>query len=77
VEESGNLKLVMAKADIERALDAGCRTAEEIVDFLHMVEEGWFFQEKLPLVRELLKIRRRANAERRKKEEDFRAVREG
>jgi hypothetical protein len=32
-----------AKIDLERSLEAGCRSASEIVEFLHCVEEGWFF----------------------------------
>jgi hypothetical protein len=76
VEESGSLKLAMAKADIERALEAGCKTAEEIVDFLHMVEEGWFFQEKLPVMRKLIEIRRKVNNARKRKKAS-QAVREG
>jgi len=76
VEESGSLKLAMARADIERALEAGCKTAEEVVDFLHMVEEGWFFQEKLPVIRKLIEMRRKVNNARKRKKAS-QAVREG
>ena len=34
-----------ARIDLWRALKK-CSSAEEIVDFLNMVEEGWFYEEK-------------------------------
>jgi hypothetical protein len=35
-----------AKLDLERATGAGCRNAKSIVEFLNILEEGWFFEEK-------------------------------
>lgn len=35
-----------AKIDIERGLEKGCKDAEELVEFLHCTEEGWFFEGK-------------------------------
>ncbi|WP_412709164.1 hypothetical protein [Atrimonas thermophila] len=37
---------LLAKIDIERALACGCKGAKEIVDFLQVCEEGWFFEQK-------------------------------
>jgi len=36
-----------AKIDLERSLEAGCRSAREVVEFLRCVEEGWFFEDKV------------------------------
>jgi hypothetical protein len=33
---------LLVKIDLERALEAGCRSAEEIVEFLCCDKEGWF-----------------------------------
>ncbi len=47
-----------ARIDLWRALKK-CNSAEEIVDFLNMVEEGWFFEDiakKIELLREAKKI---------------------
>ena len=57
VESTGSQKLILAKLDIERALCAGCKTPEEIVDFLHILEEGWFFSERIPAMSRLIDIR--------------------
>lgn len=42
-----------ARIDLERALQRGYSNAEEIVDFLNMVEEGWFYEEKAKLRQEI------------------------
>jgi len=41
-----------ARIDLWRALKK-CSSAEEIVDFLNMVEEGWFYEEKARLRQEV------------------------
>lgn len=35
-----------AKIDLERAAGNGYKAPEDIVEFLHICEEGWFFEEK-------------------------------
>lgn len=53
------LDALLAAIDVERAIQSGCRSVEEIVDFLHCVEEGWFFEEKLWKARLKLSLRER------------------
>jgi len=43
IRDPGRNDKLLAKIDIDRALNSGCRTIEEIVDFLGMEEEGWFY----------------------------------
>ena len=42
-----------ARIYLERALQRGYSNAEDIVDFLDMVEEGWFYEEKAKLRQEI------------------------
>ena len=51
----------MPGLDLWRALKK-CNSAEEIVDFLNMVEEGWFFEDmakKIELLREAKKLQKK------------------
>jgi len=41
-----------ARIDLWRALKK-CNSAEEIVDFLNMVKEGWFYEEKAKFRQEI------------------------
>ncbi len=41
-DPGGNTKL-LAKIDIDRALGSGCKTVEEIIEFLNMEGEDWFY----------------------------------
>lgn len=42
----GENEALLAKIDLDRALAHGCENARQIVRYLQVVEEGWFFEQK-------------------------------
>ncbi len=40
-----------AKIDLDRGIEAGCRTPTGFIAFLNILEEGWFFEEKAEFYR--------------------------
>lgn len=49
-------ELFLARIDVSRALAAGCASAEEIYEFLRIEEEGWFFEEDVKRMMEVLEV---------------------
>lgn len=45
-DNPGNYISLLAKIDVERAIEHGYRTPDEIIDFLSITEEGWFFEKR-------------------------------
>lgn len=37
----------LAILDVQRAMEAGCRTPDEVISFLHIEDEGWFFEDRV------------------------------
>ncbi len=44
---------LLALIDISRAIEAGCKTPKEVIAFLHIEDEGWFFENRVRTKAEL------------------------
>lgn len=57
-DDPSNDRLFLALVDIRRAVACGCKTLDEVIDFLRIESEGWFWEEQVLLRAEIAKLLR-------------------